>query len=116
MLLLRYSGVSLLLIPITAVVLSLTFRQYLPWHVIAIVIVISLIISESMMRALTDFLLPGNERTWMLWLITASQNSQSTQSPFDAIPATDEYRVFLNRMKHMPTLRVVVAETLAKVQ
>lgn len=66
MLLLRHNGISLLILPIAALSLSLTFRYFLPWYVIAVVIVISLVISESMTRSLTDLLLPGEERTWSL--------------------------------------------------
>lgn len=113
MLLLRYRDISLLLLPIAALSLSLSFKDFLPWYVVALAIVTSLIISESMMRALTDLLLPGNERTWTLWLIEASQStSEQAKSKLEAISASPESRPFLTRMQHVPTLRTVAAKAL----
>lgn len=116
MLLLRYSGISLLILPIAALSLSLTFRYFLPWYVSAVVIVISLIISESMMRSLTDLLLPGQERTWTLWLIAASNKRTDAKNSLDSIPASEDFKAFLIRMKRVPTLSVVAKETLANLK
>ncbi|MFO0856472.1 MAG: hypothetical protein U0640_03840 [Phycisphaerales bacterium] len=91
----------------------LWIRHYLPCFVAPITIVVSLIISESMMRALTDLLLPGNERTWTLWLIKASQStSEEAKSTLEAISASPKSRPFLTRMQHVPTLRTVAAKAL----
>ncbi len=114
MLLLRYYCVSLLIIPVATTSSVLLMRNYLPCCVIPLAIVVSLVISESMMRALTDFLLPGNERTWTLWLIGASEStSEQAKSILKAISRDPESKTFLIRMQHVPTLRSVATNALA---